>query len=90
MNITSVGDRRVSFDLIQFYHQQLTLYGVDTRDLDTVASGAILENLRSSFEEGVFTAPSIARTCTLDDAVQAHREVDFGKANGKVVFAFED
>lgn len=89
VNITSVGDRRVSFDLTHFYHRQLTLYGVDTRALDTVASGTILENLRPSFEAGLLSAPFIARTCGLEDAVDAYREVGSGKANGKVVIAFQ-
>jgi NADPH:quinone reductase len=89
VNITSAGDRRVSFDLVHFYHRQLTLYGVDTRALDTVASGVILEKLRSSFEAGLLSAPSIARTCGLEDAIEAYREVDSGKANGKIAIVFQ-
>lgn len=90
VNITSVGDPRVSFDLIHFYHRQLTLYGVDTRALDTVASGEILDKLRPSFEAGLLTAPFIARTCRLDEAVDAYREVGSGKAKGKVVIAMNE
>jgi NADPH:quinone reductase-like Zn-dependent oxidoreductase len=89
VNITSAGGRRVSFDLVNFYHRQLSLYGVDSRPLDTVASGAILESLKSLFEQKVLTAPSIARTCRLEEAVDAYREVGSGKASGKVVIVFE-
>ena len=89
INITSVGDRRVSFDLIHFYHRQLSLFGVDSRALDTVASGAILENLRPFFEQKILTAPLIERTCRLDEAVEAYREVGSGKVKGKVVIVFE-
>lgn len=89
VNITSVGDRRVSFDLIHFYHRQLTLYGVDTRALDTVDSGMILEKLRPSFEAGLLSAPATARTCGLADAVDAYREVGSGEANGKIVITFQ-
>lgn len=88
VNITSVGDRRVSFDLVDFYHRQLTLFGMDTLALDTIASGDILEGLRPAFEQGWLTSPDIARTCSLDDAVEAYRQVDSGAAKGKIVFTF--
>ena len=88
VNITSVGDRRVSFDLVAFYHRQLTLFGMDTLALDTIASGDILEGLRPAFEQGRLTPPDIARTCSLDDAVEAYRQVDRGAAKGKIVFTF--
>ena len=88
VNITSVGERRVSFDLIDFYHRQLTLYGVDSLALDVVASGGILEGLRSAFEQSLLTPPGIARTCSLEEAVEAYREVHTGSARGKIVIAF--
>ncbi len=88
VNITSVGERRVSFDLVDFYHRQLTLYGTDTLALDAIASGGILESLRPAFEHAVLTPPVIARTCSLEDAVEAYREVDKGTAKGKIVIAF--
>jgi NADPH:quinone reductase-like Zn-dependent oxidoreductase len=88
VNITSVGDRRVSFDLIDFYHRQLTLYGVDTLALDIIASGDVLEGLQPDFEQGLLTAPDIARTCSLEEAVEAYRAVDNGTAKGKIVIVF--
>ena len=88
VNITSVGDRRVSFDLIDFYHRQLTLYGVDTLALDVIASGDVLEGLRPAFEQGLLNPPDISRTCSLEQAVEAYREVDTGTAKGKIVITF--
>ncbi len=88
VNITSVGDRRVSFDLINFFHRQLTLIGVDTLPIDTIASADILEKLRPTFEQGQLTPPEIARTCSLNDGVEAYRQVDSGAAKGKIVFTF--
>jgi NADPH:quinone reductase len=88
VNITSVGERRVSFDLIDFYHKNLTLFGVDTLALDIIASGDVLEGLRPAFEQGLLTPPGIARTCSLEDAVEAYREVDNGTARGKIVITF--
>ncbi len=35
------GTQGVSFDLSSFYHRRLTLYGLDTMALDTVASGVM-------------------------------------------------
>ena len=88
VNITSVGDRRVSFDLIDFYHRQLTLYGIDTLALDVIASGDVLEGLRPAFEQGLLTPPAIAKTCSLDEAVEAYREAATGTAKGKIVIVF--
>ena len=88
LNITSVGDRRVSFDLIDFYHRRLTLYGIDTLSLDVIASGDVLETLRPSFEQGLLTPPSIEKTCSLEEAVEAYHEVETGKTKGKIVITF--
>jgi len=86
--IASAGVRRVSFDLIDFFHKQLTLIGVDTLPLDSIACGDILEGLRPAFEEGSLTPPDMAQTCSLNDAVEAYRQVDSGTAKGKIVFTF--
>jgi NADPH:quinone reductase-like Zn-dependent oxidoreductase len=88
VNITSVGERRVSFDLLDFYRRQITLFGVNTITLDTIASGDILDDLRDAFEKGPLTPPEIARTCSLEDAIEAYRQVDSGAAKGKIVFTF--
>jgi len=84
VNIVSVGTRRVSFDLTDFYHRQLTLYGVDTRAYDTVASAEILKQLTSGFESGALRPAQVVSRYSLDQAVEAYREVNSG-AKGKVV-----
>jgi NADPH:quinone reductase-like Zn-dependent oxidoreductase len=89
VNITVVGERRVSFDLLDFYRRQLTLFGVNTIILDSIASAEILEGLRPAFDQGRLTPPDITRTCSLDDAVEAYRQVDSGVAKGKIVFTFQ-
>lgn len=86
--ITSVGSRRVQFDLLDFYHRRLTLMGVDTRALDTVGGAKILEKLRPAFESGIFAPPTIERTCTLTEAPAAYAEVAAGEAQGKIVITF--
>jgi len=84
VNIVSVGTRRVAFDLTDFYHLQLTLYGVDTRAYDTVASAEILRQLTPGFESGALRPAPVVSRYPLDRAVDAYREVDPG-AKGKVV-----
>ena len=57
--ITSVGDRRVSFDILDFYHRELSLYGVDSRSLSEAASAKLLDQLRPLFERGELAPPTI-------------------------------
>jgi len=89
INITSIGDRRVSFDLLDFYHHRLTLHGVDSRSLDTVACARILNHLAPAFDSSTLRPPQIASTYGLTQAVDAYQKVENGSAHGKVVFLFE-
>ena len=52
VEIASVGNRRVSFDLLDFYHNESRLFGVDTRHRDATASAALLEALTPFFDDG--------------------------------------
>jgi NADPH:quinone reductase len=88
VNITSVGDRRVSFDLLDFYHRRLSLFGVDSRSYDTVACAAILEQLRPGFESAALKPIPIVKRFTLNDAAQAFTQVNDGSLHGKAVFTF--
>jgi NADPH:quinone reductase-like Zn-dependent oxidoreductase len=90
VNITTVGTTKVSLDLLDFYRRQLTLFGVNTSLFDTVASGDILDGLRPAFEQGELTPPDIARTCSLDEAVEAYTQINKGIAKGKIVITFRD
>jgi len=89
VNITSVGDRRVCFDLLDFYHRRLSLYGVDSRSYDTVACAAILEQLTPGFESGALKPIPIVKRFTLSDAVQAFTQVNDGSLHGKAVLIFQ-
>ncbi|MGB8523056.1 MAG: zinc-binding alcohol dehydrogenase family protein [Candidatus Acidiferrales bacterium] len=88
VNITSVGDRRVCFDLLDFYHRRLTLFGVDSRAYDTEACAAILERLTPGFESGALKPIPIAKRFSLNEAAQAYTQVDEGALHGKAVFTF--
>lgn len=88
VNIVSVGERRVSFDLVDFFVKRLSIFGLSTLSYDAVASADILEKLRPAFEEGKLTPPPIERTCSIDEAVDAYREGASGAARGKIVIVF--
>ncbi|MGB2664669.1 MAG: zinc-binding dehydrogenase [Candidatus Acidiferrum sp.] len=84
--ITSVGTTRVSFDLVNFYHRRLTLFGVDSL-AHTVTNGAsLLSSLTPLFEAGLLKPSPIAKRGSLDDALQLYSYVAAGKP-GKAVFA---
>jgi NADPH:quinone reductase len=88
VSITSVGDRRVSFDLVDFYHRRLSLFGVDSRAYDTEASAAVLERLTPGFESGALKAIPVTRCFGLHEAQQAYTQVNDGSIGGKAVFTF--
>jgi NADPH2:quinone reductase len=75
--------RRVSFDLLDFYRRELRLLGVNTLSLDATTGARILDALRPGFESGVLQAPSIAERYPLSQASQAYERV--GAAKGKVL-----
>ncbi len=86
--ITSVGTRRVSFDLLDFYHRRLTLFGVDTRALTVTDCARLLGAMSPLFEAGRLQPSAIAKRGTLEDALELYSFVDKGGA-GKAVFVFE-
>lgn len=90
VNITSTGERRVSFDLVDFFHRRLTLHGVDSRSLDTVACGNILDALNPAFDSGQLRPPAIKYRFPLDDFSAAYRALDRNELQGKAVFVLKD
>jgi NADPH:quinone reductase len=85
LEIASAGDRGVSFDLRDFYHNESQLFGVDTRARDAIGSSALLEALTPFFEQGTFQPPAIDRTFPLTDGIKAYQEVDRGEVRGWLV-----
>jgi NADPH:quinone reductase len=85
VEIASVGDRRVSFDLVDFYHNESRLFGADTRPRDATASAALLEALTPLFDQGTFQAPIIGRVISLADGRTAYQQVARAEARGRLV-----
>lgn len=84
--MTSIGERRVAFDLIDFYHNRLRLFGVDSLKLTGREIAAIMDVLKPGFESGVLTAFRTKRW-ELTDAVAAYMalEKDAGPAKQVLV-----
>jgi NADPH2:quinone reductase len=84
VEITSPTERRVTFDLVDFYHNESQLLGVDTLKQDLTASGRILEALRPGFDAGLYHPPVISKIMPLAEAQQAYELVGKGE-QGRVV-----
>jgi NADPH:quinone reductase len=84
IEITSPTERRSSFDLVDFYHNESQLFGVDTLKRDLVASARILEKLTEGFALGEYQPHPIDRVLPLEDARQAYEYVSIGRG-GRVV-----
>jgi NADPH:quinone reductase-like Zn-dependent oxidoreductase len=74
--ITSVGTRRVSFDLLNFYHRRLTLFGIDSRALTVTDSSKLLGAMTPDFEAGRLQPSPIAKRGTLADVCDLYAFVN--------------
>jgi NADPH:quinone reductase-like Zn-dependent oxidoreductase len=86
--ITSVGTRRVELDLIDFYHEQRRLIGVDTLQLTGARIARIMDALREGFDEG-HLKPSPTTTWPFSRAVEAYGAVESGRASGTQVLLLQ-
>lgn len=84
--LASPGQPRVALDLLDFYHNESQLLGVDTLKRDMTASADLLDGIAPGFEDGSYLAPIIARSVGLEDAADAYRSVASG-TRGRVVIA---
>lgn len=82
--ITSFGERKVSFDLIDFYRNRSRLLGVNTMALSGPETAEILEELRPGFDEGRLVPPEIT-TWPLEQAVEAYVASTQGGSRAKHV-----
>lgn len=80
---------RVSFNLLDFYHKQAHLIGVDTFKITFQESANILNALVPGIEKGIFTPPAIDEI-SLMESIKAYEEINNGKAINKKVIVFSD
>ena len=84
VEITSAAERRVTFDLVNFYHNESRLFGLDTLKRDLTAAARILKEIRPGFDSGVYQPPIVSKILPLAHAQQAYELVAKGE-RGRVV-----
>jgi NADPH:quinone reductase-like Zn-dependent oxidoreductase len=85
--ISSAGEPRVSFNLMDFYHNASRLIGVDSYGLTAQQAGEIADTLRPGFETGVLK-PSPIEIVPFENAVEAYNRVAARQAKAKLVLSF--
>lgn len=86
--ISSAGDPRVSFNLVEFYHNSSRLFGVDSFGLTSQQIAEIEDELRRGFETGALTPPPI-EIVPFDKALDAYNRVASRQAGTKQVLSFD-
>ncbi len=69
--IASIGEPRVSFNLMDFYHNQSRILGVDSMKFSAEQIAGIMRELKPRFEAGDF-APGEVQTWPLDQGIAAY------------------
>jgi NADPH:quinone reductase-like Zn-dependent oxidoreductase len=86
--IASAGNPRVSFNLVDFYHNFSRLLGVDSYGLTLQQITEITDELRPGFETGALKPPPI-EIVPFEQAVDAYSRVAAGLAKAKLVLSFD-
>ena len=86
--IASPGNPRVSFNLVDFYHNFSRLLGVDSYGLTPQQVAEIGHELRAGFETGALKPPPI-EIVPFEKAVDAYSRMAGGQAKSKQVLSFE-
>jgi NADPH:quinone reductase len=84
VSISSGSQPRVTFNLVDFYHNESRLLGVDSLKISFEESVEILRELIPGIESGVFPAPR-AETFSLEEGPRVYREIDESKIKGKAI-----
>jgi NADPH:quinone reductase len=85
--ITSTSDRRVSFDLVDFYHNSLHLIGVDSTQFTPTEIGEMGSALLPGFESNALKPPAID-AIPFVEAIQAYEKVASSQTKAKQVLIF--
>jgi NADPH:quinone reductase len=86
--ISSAGEQRVSFNLVDFYHHSARPIGVDSYGLTSRQVAEIAAELRPGFETGMLKPPPI-EIVPFEKAVDAYSRVAARQAKTKQVLGFE-
>ena len=80
-------DPVVHFNLLDFYHKESTLKGVDSLKLSFTESGDILRELAKWIEIGKITPPKV-QVVPFDQALEAYEKIASGATHEKQVIRF--
>lgn len=82
--ISSSPEPRVGFNLVDFYHNESRLLGVDSLKLNFEEAAEILRELTPGFESGEFPPPDV-RAFPLDQGPKIYQDMHEGRIKGKIV-----
>lgn len=82
---SAAGGREFNLDILSFYRNEFSLFGVDTQKLNATRCAAMLKELAPLFESGALKPSSISERYTLLQATEAYGRVAAG-GGAKVVF----
>jgi NADPH:quinone reductase len=82
--ISSSPDPRVSFNLVDFYHNESRLIGADSLKLSFGETAEILRNLTPGIEAGAFPPPPV-ETFRLEEGPRVYRDVAESKIKTKPI-----
>ncbi|MBV8330628.1 MAG: zinc-binding alcohol dehydrogenase family protein [Verrucomicrobia bacterium] len=82
--ISSSPEPRVSFNLVDFYHNESRLFGVDSLKLSFEETGEIFRQLKPGIESGIFPPPRV-ETFSLEEGPRLYRDLAEAKVKGKPI-----
>jgi NADPH:quinone reductase-like Zn-dependent oxidoreductase len=82
--ISSSPDPRVSFNLVDFYHNESRLFGVDSLKLSFEETAEILRRLTPGIVAGKFLPPSV-ETFPLEEGPRLYRDIAAAKTKAKPI-----
>jgi NADPH:quinone reductase len=84
--ISSSPDPKVTFNLVDFYHNESHLIGLDSIQLSFRDTGRILRELLPYFQSGYFAPQRDLVPVGFDGVLSAYRKLSKGDSGGKYVF----
>ena len=77
--------QQVGFNLVDFYHHELALFGIDSLKQESPGCGLILERIADGFARGALAVP-MPKSLPLGEGVAAYERVEAGGGE-KIVLA---
>jgi NADPH:quinone reductase len=82
--ISSSPEPRVSFNLVNFYHNESRLLGVDSLKLSFEETAEILRRLTPGIEAGTFPPPAV-ETFPLEEGLRLYRDIAESRSKTKPI-----